>query len=139
MSDMENNVIDMKEATEPKAKPYTLRRLDGNDLWPLLEIAGKVMPDDLMPYVMDVIGKVGTENITKEISKEDFVDELGADVCFRMVTAIIKDIGKVKNEVYAFLTSVSGLNKDEINALGLVAVPKMIWEIFNAEKDFFLQ
>lgn len=120
-------------------KPYTLRRLNGDDLWPLLEIAGKVMPDDLMPYVMDVIGNIGAENIAKETKKEGFLDDLGADVCYRMVNAIIKNISTVKNEVYAFLSSVSGLSKDEINALGLVAVPKMIWEIYNAEKDFFGQ
>ena len=121
------------------SKPYSLRRLDGNDIWPLLEIVGKVMPDDLMPYVMGVIEKVGADNITKEIGKDGLFDDLGADVVYRMVAAIIKDFGKVKNEVYAFLSSVSGLEKDEINALGLVAVPKMIWEIYNAEKDFFKQ
>lgn len=108
-------------------KPYTLRRLDGNDLWDLLNIAGKVLPDDLMPYFMSVV------------SEEKNIEEIGADVCFRLVSAIIKDINKVKEEVYTFLTSVSGLTKDEINALGLLAVPKMTWEIYNAEKDFFGQ
>ena len=108
-------------------KPYTLRRLDGDDLWPLMEIAGKVLPDDLMPYFIGIV------------SEEKSLEEIGADVCFRLVSTIIKDIGKVKNEVYTFLESVSGLTKEEINALGLLAVPKMIWEIYNAEKDFFGQ
>lgn len=106
-------------------KSYTLRRLTGDDIWPVVEIVGKIMPDDLMPYFMGI----ATDGKS--------VDDIGGEVVFRMVTAIIKDISKVKEEVYAFLTSVSGLSKDEINALGLVAVPKMIWEIYNAEKDFF--
>lgn len=108
-------------------KPYTLRKLNGEDLWPLLDIASKVLPDDLMPFFLGVV------------SEEKKIDEIGIDVCFRIVSAIIKDITKVKEEVYDFLFSVSGLTKDEINAMGLLAVPKMIWEIFNAEKDFFEQ
>lgn len=116
---------DKEEIKMTENKPYTLRRLTGDDLWPVLEIAGKIMPDDLMPYFVGI----ATEGKS--------VDDIGGEVIYRMVTAIIKDIGKVKNEVYSFLTSVSGLTRDEINALGLVAIPKMIWEIYNAEKDFF--
>ena len=110
---------------EEVKKPYTLRKLDGEDLWPVLDIVGKVLPEDLSP--------VFTEIATGEKSAA----EVGGVVMFRLVSAIVKDIKKVKPEVYEFLTSVSGLTKDEINALGLMAVPKMIWEIYNAEKDFF--
>lgn len=123
MSDKEKKATEMEETK----KPYTLRRLDGDDLWPVLDIVGKVVPDDLAP--------VFTEIATGEKSAA----EVGSVVVFRLVSAIVKDIKKVKTEVYDFLTSVSGLTKDEINALGLMAVPKMIWEIYNAEKnvDFF--
>lgn len=121
MSELEKNT------TEETNKPYTLRRLDGEDLWPVLDIVGKVLPDDL--------ATVFTEIATGEKSAA----EVGGVVMFRLVSTVIKDIKKVKDEVYEFLTSVSGLTKDEINALGLMAVPKMIWEIYNAEKnvDFF--
>ena len=123
MSDKENKTV--QEVEIPAS--YTLRRLNGDDLWPVLDIVGKVLPDDL--------ASVFTESATGEKS----VNEVGGVVVFRLVSTIIKDIGKVKNEVYAFLTSVSGLTKEEINAHGLMAVPKMIWEIYNAEKnvDFF--
>lgn len=112
---------------EETKKPYTLRRLDGEDLWPVLDIVGKVLPEDLAPV------------FTKIATGKKSAAEVGGVVVFRLVSAIVKDIKKVKTEVYEFLTSVSGLTKDEINALGLMAVPKMIWEIYNAEKDFFDQ
>lgn len=123
MSELEKNTTEVEETN----KPYTLRRLDGEDLWPVLDIVGKVLPDDL--------ATVFTEIATGEKSAA----EVGGVVMFRLVSTVIKDIKKVKEEVYEFLTSVSGLTKDEINALGLMAVPKMIWEIYNAEKnvDFF--
>lgn len=108
-------------------KPYTLRRLNGDDLWPVLSIVGKVLPDDMAPLFMEIV--TGNKDVA----------EVGGVVIVRLISVIIKEIGKVKDEVYAFLTSVSGLKKDEIDALGLMAVPKMIWEIYNAEKnvDFF--
>lgn len=118
---------DKEKKTTEANKPYTLRRLNGDDLWPVLDIMGKVLPDDLAPVFTEIA--TGEKNVA----------EVGGVVVFRLVSTIIKDIKKVKNEVYDFLTSVSGLTKDEINALGLLAVPKMIWEIYNAEKnvDFF--
>ena len=123
MSDKEKKATEMEEAK----KAYTLRRLDGEDLWPVLDIVGKVLPDDLAPVFTEIA--TGEKNVA----------EVGGVVVFRLVSTVIKDIKKVKTEVYDFLTSVSGLTKDEINALGLMAVPKMIWEIYNAEKnvDFF--
>lgn len=108
-------------------KPYTLRKLTGDDLWPVLSIVGKVIPDDLAPLFLEIV--TGEKNPA----------EVGGVVIVRLIAIITKEIGKVKDEVYDFLCSVSGLSKDEINALGFVAVPKMIWEIYNAEKnvDFF--
>lgn len=125
MSDKENNIVEMKQ--EPKAKPYTLRKLDGEDLWLVLEIVGKVLPDDLAPLFMEIA--TGGKDVS----------EVGGVVMVRLISTIIKDISKVKNEVYTFLEGVSGLKREEINSLGLLAVPRMIWDIYNAEKDFFAQ
>ena len=108
-------------------KPYTLRKLNGDDLWPVLSIVGKVLPDDMAPLFMEIV--TGNKDVA----------EVGGVVIVRLISVVVKEIGKVQDEVYAFLTSVSGLTKDEINAHGLMAVPKMIWEIYNNEKnvDFF--
>lgn len=108
-------------------KPYTLRKLDGEDIWPVLAIISETLPDDLAPIFMEIV------------SGEKAIDEVGAVVVMRLGKAIIKNVGKCKEEVYSFLTSASGLNREEINALGLFAVPKMIWDIIKAETnvDFF--
>lgn len=108
-------------------KTYTLRRLNGEDFFPVMEIIGKVLPDDLAPLFMDLV--TGGKDI----------EEIGGTVMFRLVATVVKDIRKVEDDVFAFLTDVSGLSRDEIKDLGLLAVPKMIWEIYNAEKDFFGQ
>ena len=117
----------VSEEKHVKEKPYTLRRLDGDDLWTVLEIAGKVLPDDLAPMFANIV----TGNAKPE--------KVGSTIVLRVVSTVIKNAGKARKEVYAFLHSVSGLTDKEINALGLTAVPRMLWDIYTAEKnsDFF--
>lgn len=122
---------EQNEAVETKAsvkeKPYTLRRLDGEDLWMVLDIAGKVLPDDLASLFMDIV------------TFDKKPEKVGSLVIFRVVSSAIKNAHMARKEVYAFLRSVSGLTDKEINALGLTAVPRMLWDIYTAEKnaDFF--
>lgn len=111
--------------------PYNFRKLTGEDIWPVIAAAGKVLPEDLAPVFVDLV--------TDERPLKDKIDEIGGVVFMRLVKAIISNIGTIKDDVYDFLTDVSGMTREEINAQGLMAVPKMIWAIYNAEKnvDFF--
>jgi len=120
----DKKIVQLETASEPE-KPYTLRKLDGEDIWPVLAIIGETLPEDLAPVFVGLT------------TGEKTIDEVGSVVVMRLVKAIIQNIGMVKEEVYAFLSSASGLSKDEINALGLFAVPKMIWDIIRTETDFF--
>ena len=108
-------------------KQYTLRDLRDEDLWPLLDIIGKVCPDDLSTAFVQVA------------SGEKTVSEIGMDVGFKLVVAIVKNLPKVHNEVYTFLASMSGIPAKEIQKMGFGTTPKMIWDIYNNVKnsDFF--
>lgn len=125
VKNVQNEAVETEVAV--KEKPYTLRRLDGEDLWTVLDIAGKVLPDDLTPIFTNVV--MGNKR----------PEEVGSAVIIRAISAMIKNVGKARKEVYAFLRSVSGMTDKEINALGLTAVPRMLWDIYTAEKnaDFF--
>lgn len=120
----DKKIVQIEPASKPE-KPYTLRKLDGEDIWPVLAIIGETLPEDLAPVFVGLT------------TGEKTIDEVGSVVVMRLVKAIIQNIGTVKEEVYSFLSSASGLSKDEIIALGLFAVPKMIWDIIRTETDFF--
>jgi len=109
--------------SEMNAKPYTLRRLTDEDMWPVLEILGKVIPDDLAPVFRQLM------------AKEKSIDEAGSVVAVRLVGAILKNMPKIHNEVYSFLSSVSGIAPDEIRHMEFGTTPKMIWDIIEAEKN----
>lgn len=116
MDNMENTVM-----TEDK--PYTLRRLKDKDLWPVLDIIGKVFPGDLSAVFAEVAS--GQKN----------VQEIGAVVMMKLIMAVIRNMHTVHDEVYAFLSDVSGIPVNEIEEMEFGTSPMMIWDIVKNEKN----
>lgn len=106
---------------------YTLRRLQDDDLWPVVDIAAKLIPEDLTSAFTDIMAHGKS------------VDEVGKVVVARLITAVLKNMRHVKEEVYAFLSDVSGLPAETIKGMAFGTTPKMIWDIVRNEKnaDFF--
>ena len=108
---------------EVMERPYTLRRLKDRDLFPILGIIGEVFPDDL--------AKVFVQLTTKEKT----VQEVGATAVLKIVLAVLKNMDKVKDEVYALLSDVSGIPAAEIGEMEFGTTPNMIWDIIGNEKN----
>lgn len=108
---------------EVMEKPYTLRRLKDKDLFPILGILSEVFPDEL--------SKVFVQLSTKEKS----VQEVGAMAVLKMVLAVLKNMDKVQDDVYALLSDVSGIPAAEIQEMEFGTTPMMIWDIVNNEKN----
>ena len=111
------------EQEEIMERPYTLRRLKDRDLFPILGIIGEVFPDDL--------AKVFVQLTTKEKT----VQEVGATAVLKIVLAVLKNMDKVKDEVYALLSDVSGIPAAEIADMEFGTTPNMIWDIISNEKN----
>lgn len=128
MSDIEN-VVQMQPA-EGTEKPYTLRALRDDDLWNVLGIICNVLPDDIASIFVSVA------------TGEKDVEEVGKAAVSRIVIAVLKNIGKdpaFRDDVYAFLSDVSGLAVDEIRGMPFGTTPAMIWDIVKDKRntDFF--
>ena len=108
-------------------KAYALRELRDDDLWPLLDILGKVFPDELSVAFAQVA------------TGEKRVDEIGAEIMVKLVSAVLKNMGKVRSEVYEFLSGVTGIPADVIPGMKFGTTPKMVWDIARDVKnaDFF--
>ena len=114
---------EIREQGEVMEKPYTLRRLKDRDLFPILGILSEVFPDEL--------SKVFVQLSTKEKS----VQEVGAMAVLKMVLAVLKNMDKVQDEVYALLSDVSGIPAADIQEMEFGTTPMMIWDIVNNEKN----
>lgn len=104
-------------------RPYTLRRLKDCDLWPVLDIIAKVFPDDLASSFAEFAS-----------GQKDF-GEIGVGLFTRLLKAVIKNLPVVKDEVYAFLSDVSGIPAAEIAEMEFGTTPLMIWDIVTNEKN----
>ena len=113
----------MNEATEEVERPYTLRRLKDADLWPILAIITAVFPDDLSNDVLSIA------------SGEKKIREAGVGVFIRIMKAVLQNIDKVHDDLYALLSDVSGLSVEEIKEMEFGTTPMMIWDIFTNEKN----
>ena len=127
MNDLEVKDLEIKEealkAEEAVERPYTLRRLKDKELFPVLGIISEVFPDDLSPIFI------------KLATKEKNVREVGALASVKIILAILKNMDKVQDEVYALLSEVSGIPAEEIGEMEFGTTPMMIWDIVNNEKN----
>lgn len=121
MDNKELKVLDAVEETVERA--YTLRRLKDADLWPVLKILSAVLPDDLAPIFAQVV------------SKEKNLNEVGIHVVWKLVSAVLKNMHLVHDDVYALLADVSGIDGKDIEEMPFGTTPMMIWDIVNNEKN----
>ena len=111
---------EIKETTTEK--PYTLRRLNDEDLFTVVEIIGIALPEEAKAA------------FAQAVAGGDVVKR-GGMVAFDIVKFIMKNIKACKNEVYALLSDLSGIPADEIRTMPFGTTPKMLKEIFENEKD----
>ena len=114
---------EIREQEEVMEKPYTLRRLVDRDLFPILGIISEVFPDDL------------AKTFVQLSTKEKSVQEVGAMAVMKMVLAVLKNMDKVKDDVYNLLSDVSGIPAEDIQNMEFGTTPSMIWDIVNNEKN----
>lgn len=116
-----DNMVEM--AVENTEAPYTLRRLKDRDLWPVLDIIGKVFPDDLGPVFAQLA------------SGEKSLKEIGGVAIIRLIASVCRNMKHVRKEVYDLLEDVSGIPAAEIEEMEFGTTPKMIWDIVANEKN----
>lgn len=114
---------EIREQEEIMEKPYTLRRLRDRDLFPILNIISEVFPDELSTVFVQLS------------TKEKSVQEVGAMAILKLVLAVLKNMDKVQEDVYALLSDVSGIPVDELKEMEFGTTPMMIWDIVANEKN----
>ena len=143
---MNNEDKSVDKAVE--SSPYTLRPLNDEDLYPILDIIGKVCPEDLRPVFTKVMAKFGDlEKLAPAVGEDapeeaktfaeaarkkmldELTNEIGMDIVMQLGLAVIRNLKTVKDDVYALLSGLSGIPADQIRKMPFGTTPKMIMEI----------
>ena len=104
-------------------RPYTLRKFNDGDLFPILKILKKIGIKDCKEAFVQVA------------SGEKTVKEIGILASFDLADILIGNLTKVEDEVYSLYSDMSGIPADEIRAMEFGTLPLMIMDSFNGVKN----
>lgn len=124
-----------------------MRELKGDDIFVMLSILGKL---DVQDDVMDLIDKQfetgksislndrKSKKLTKaeQVEQEIMIEKRGAKMVGGIAFTVIKNIGKAKDDINAFLADLTG---EDVSKLSMPEYVKLISDFFKKEelKDFF--
>ena len=104
-------------------RPYTLRKFNDGDLFPILKILKKIGIKDCKEAFVQVA------------SGEKTLKEIGILASFDLADILIGNLTKVEEEVYSLYADMSGLSVDEIRSMEFGTLPLMIVDSFNGVKN----
>ena len=108
---------------EVAEKPYTLRDLKNGDLWLVIRILGKVLPDDMKGVFVQLL------------AKEKTLEEIGMMVGADILTEIIKNLYKAETEVNKLCSDLAGVTVEELNEMPFGTTALIVMDVFSDVKN----
>ena len=140
------NLQPHSEGVEERIKPYTFRKLNSTDLFPMITIISKIGLDELTSVfegdaLKEVIKKFmpNKDENTDEEGKKGNQVLVGINVTLKIVNKILEHIPTCETEIYTLLANVSGMNIQAVKALDLDVFMEMLIDFVTKEefKSFF--
>lgn len=135
---MTETTVKKSEEIMEQAKPYTFRKLETQDIFPMFKLLNKI-------GIRDLKENEGMKNVlfafmggTTAKGKVD-VNKIGMDMFFELASLITENIPKCEAELYSLLASVANLKVDDIKKQSPAVTFEMIVDFIKKEefKDFF--
>lgn len=123
----------MSEAT------YTLRSLQGADIFPMSAIIKKIGVKEFKKAFQDEEIKDLVKSINSgEISKDAAANQAGMAVILNIVDVVLGNLPRAEKDIYKFLASLSGMKPDEVAALPMATFTGMVIDVIQKDefKDF---
>lgn len=123
----------MSEAT------YTLRSLQGADIFPMSAIIKKIGMKEFKNAFQDEEIKDLVKSINSgEMSKDAAANQAGMAVILNIVDVVLGNLPRAEKDIYKFLASLSGMKPDEVAALPMATFTAMVIDVIQKDefKDF---
>lgn len=135
-------------------KPYTLRALTAEDIFPMINIVRKIglheiknilNEETVNKIVGNVVGMVSKQRSTADENGDDNTNSMAAigvsvlPTLLDVADIVLGNVSKCETDLYKFLASLSGLAVDDIKKLSLADFAEMILDVVQKDdfKDFF--
>lgn len=131
---MSDNNITVVNETE---KPYTLRDLSAKDVFLMSRIISKLGISKVSECfnANEISGIVNQETGS---TTDEIANRVGVNVVLRIADVIISNLSACEQEIYSFLSALSGMSKSDIEKLPMDVFLEMIVDVIKKEefKDF---
>lgn len=123
-----------------RVKPYTFRKLNSTDLFPMIKLITKIGIDELTEVFEGDTIKSIVDSVTKKeenIAGKEII--VGVGVALKLVNKIMEHIPLCENEIYTLLSRVSSMDVEQIKILDLDVFMGMLIDFVMKDefKDFF--
>ena len=123
----------MSEAT------YTLRSLQGADIFPMSAIIKKIGVKEFKNAFQDEEIKGLVQSINNgDMSKDAAANQAGMTVILNIVDVVLGNLPRAEKDIYKFLASLSGMKPNEVAALPMATFTAMVIDVIQKDefKDF---
>ncbi len=123
----------MSEAT------YTLRSLQGADIFPMSAIIKKIGVKEFKNAFQDEEIKGLVQSINNgDMSKDAAANQAGMTVILNIVDVVLGNLPRAEKDIYKFLASLSGMKPNEVAALPMATFTGMVIDVIQKDefKDF---
>ena len=121
-------------------KAYTLRALEGDDLFLMLKIIKKIGIKEIKrcfesEAVMQAVSAMANQKKVKD------VESVGITVALEVADILASNLPECRDELYQLLSSLSGMQVEEIGKLPMLTMLNMVMDVIKAKEfaDFFPQ
>lgn len=128
-----DNVVEFEQVDEPV---YTLRALAAKDVFPMVKIISKIGINEFTnafdsDEIKQLIGALTNEGQDKNT---DALTMVGISVALDVANTVLTHLGACEQEIYAFLSGVSGMGKEEIAELPMNTFFEMVVDVIKKEE-----
>ena len=123
------------EAAEEK-REYTLRELQAKDVFIMTKIIGAIGVEEFKRvFSGDFINSITTESNGNE---NDIASAVGVEMFFEIAGIVCNNMPKCEQDVYTFISNLSGIPAKEVEALPMNTFTNIIIDIIKKDefKDF---
>lgn len=119
-------------------KPYELRKLTANDIFPMCQVLNKIG----FKEIKTVFNKDNVKAIIeqeKNGGEKANAESVGLAILLDIGGIVLANIENCKGSLYKFLSGVSGMTEEEIGNLDMAVFAEMIFDVVKKEEftDFF--
>lgn len=122
-------------------RPYTLRKLQDSDLFPLLQLLRKLGFKDMKETFNKYKGTVRFNKKDYESEEEaakalkELKEKAGTDIVFDMADFVLSKLDTHSDAIYDFFASMAGVPADAIKQMEFGTLPLMIYDTFSEVKN----